>query len=320
MKTLLAPLFILLALSTFAKESELKRGCEFCLATTEIAEDLALNEAEFVFEIQALTENEKSLEIYYSIDSKNDRATLENGTFRVKTTPGKHIFQIWINLTYNELYSDSLEIGAQERSTYLVHPSTATMEIIVDKPVIYLYPETVQNFEISVDPVGAFTFTYPTYNNGWNGTMYPGGKLEIAGEQYRYLFWESKQNVQPINAQETEGFAVESANVTSFLETTLTAVGFTAEERTDFITFWAPRMIQHNQVFVHFHQDTDCDQFAALNITPTPDHQHRFYMSWGPLEGNLNPTPQELTPFTREGFTAIEWGGQETFIVNQIDL
>lgn len=320
MKTYLVPLFLLLLLPAHAEESDSKQVCEICWQRTDHVEAFDANAAEYVMEFQNLSPQEMSTQILYSIDGQQHNVKLKNGVFRVQTTPGKHIFQIWLSYQYNEIYSDTLEIGSKERQTFHLFPSKARIGIMVDKPVIYLYPQTTQEFTVEVKPKGEFTFVYPEYNNGWKGTMHPDGSLDINEERYRYLFWESKQQSAPIVAQETEGFVVEGTEITAFLESTLTAVGFTAVERADFITFWAPRMMHEKKVFVHFHQNADCDQFAALNITPEPDQVHRFYMSWGQFEGDFTPAPQDLAPFAREGFTVVEWGGQETVIINQNEL
>ena len=44
------------------------------------------------------------------------------------------------------------------------------------KPVIYLYPEKPTDCTVRVD-YPAFTYTYPAYNDGWQVTAYPDGRL-----------------------------------------------------------------------------------------------------------------------------------------------
>lgn len=58
------------------------------------------------------------------------------------------------------------------------------------KPVIYLYPEEVTDCTVTVD-YSPFTYTYPTYNDGWEVTAYPDGRLinKADGTEHYYLFW-----------------------------------------------------------------------------------------------------------------------------------
>ncbi|MBS5134303.1 MAG: hypothetical protein KHZ05_02490 [Oscillospiraceae bacterium] len=53
---------------------------------------------------------------------------------------------------------------------------------------------------------------------------------------------------------------------------------------------------------------------AELVITPEPDALLRVFMAWAPLKDPVEVPPQELEPFTREGFTVVEWGGAEVSV------
>lgn len=272
----------------------------------------------FVFEFQNLEVEDLSATIILRKDEgENEEIQLEEGTFQYPVTSGTHQFTIYINDRYFEMYSFPLQIGSREKHVYHITPiKTDGIIIEVDKPVIYLYPETSAPFEISVDPVGEMTFAYPNYEQSWEGNMHPDGSIQVDNETYRYLFWESKQEFSALNPATTAGFVVTKENMIVFLEDKLKKVGFTAAERADFITFWGPQMQQHESVFVTFHQNAECNAFAELNIAPTPDHLQRFYMSWGSYDGNTIPISQELIPFKRNGFTVIEWGGQEIPTIN----
>lgn len=304
-------LFLSFAGITFAEGKRI--ATPFVLFKVEAAPELNVNTALFVFEFQELLEEDRNAEITLSLNGgENETIQLKKGSFEYPIAPGSHQFVIYINENYFELYSYNLVINDQQKHIYHVTPwHTDGMILEVDKPVIYLYPETTESFEVEVSPVGEMVFTYPEYKQNWQGTMHPDGALDIDGETYRYLFWESKQKVDALNPVSTEGFVVPQSDVVSFLEDKLIAVGFTATERADFITFWGPQMQKHSHVFVTFHQDAECDKFAELNIGPKPDNLHRFYISWGEYNGSTVPVEQELTPFKRAGFTVIEWGGQE---------
>lgn len=303
--------FVGVTLFSFAEEKRI--ATSFIFEKSEDAPAVPENTGIFHFKFSGLEKPDLSAQITLSCDNgKNEIIKLNKGAFEYSATAGAHHFTIYINDNYFELYSHNLILGSQEKHYYEVRTQkTYGMQIEVDKPVIYLYPEESTEFSVTVAPKGEMAFTYPLYQEGWTGTMHPNGNIEVNGESFRYLFWESKQEMNALNPETTEGFVVDQKDIVSFLESNLKAVGFTSSERADFITFWGPQMQGKERVFVTFHQDTQCDRFAELNISPKPDNLHRFYMSWGEYNGNVIPEPQELSRFNRTGFTAIEWGGQE---------
>lgn len=313
-------IFIAAVLCVGSLHAEDKRlAAPFSIYKTEEAPELGPNEAEYIFEFQNLNVDDKTATITLQMDNgSNEKLKLKKGKLTYRTTSGSHRFIVYINENYFELYSHDLIIEAQTRQYYYVNvQSTKGLQIEVDKPVIYLYPERVEPFIVKVVPKGEFLFTYPEYKNEWTGTMKPDGTLTINDENYRYLFWESQQKMNAMDPEKTAGFVVKNLELSAFLEEKLNSIGFTSTERADFLTYWVPQMQRHNQVFITFHQDTDCEQFANLDITPQPDNLHRFYMSWGVYEGNENPKPQTLEPMNREGFTVLEWGGQEVPVITK---
>jgi hypothetical protein len=303
--------FLLISAVSLAEEKRI--AASFIFEKSEAATQLPENTGVYHFKFSDLDKEDQSGEITLSFDDgANETVQLKKGVFEYRAEEGSHRFVVYVNDKYFEVYSHNLPMKSKEKHYYSIRTfRTKGMQIEVDKPVIYLYPETTSNFEVSVDPKGEMAFTYPKYNESWTGTMHPNGKLEIEGETFNYLFWESKQEMNALNPKETPGFIVNTENIASFLEEKLNQVGFTSSERADFITYWGPQMQHQEQVFVTFHQDTDCNAFAELDISPTPDNLHRFYMSWGEYDGDNVPEAQNLTPFEREGFTAIEWGGQK---------
>lgn len=304
--------FLLLTSISFSKE-EYRIAAPFVFEKSEPAPELAKNIGIYQFKFNGLLEEDLSASIILSCDQgENQTFQLKNGILEYQAKKGYHQFVIYINESYYELYSHNLQLNEKERFIYSVRlTETNGLIEMVDKPVIYLYPETSQEFHVQVAPKGEMAFTYPKYKDGWSGVMHPDGNLEVDGASYNYLFWESQQALSALNPKTTAGFVVRKNEVLDFLEEKLDEVGFTSKERADFITYWGPRMQQLDQVFVTFHQDQECDQFADLNIVPKPDNIHRFYLSWGAYDGNEIPKAQKLIPFQRDGFTVVEWGGSE---------
>ena len=177
------------------------------------------------------------------------------------------------------------------------------------KPVIYLYPEEITDVTVQLDYVtGAFTCTYPAYNNGWQVTATPDGTLtDGMGQTYNYLYWEGEgTEVYDLS----EGFCVAGADTAAFLEDALARLGLTRREANEFIVYWLPLMEDNPYNLITFQQEAYTEA-AKLTVTPEPDSVLRVFMAWKPLEKPVDIPAQTLPAFERRGFTVIEWGGTE---------
>ena len=176
------------------------------------------------------------------------------------------------------------------------------------KPVIYLYPKQEQEITVKLGyPPEYFTYTYPTYEDGWRVMAKPDGTLTnlADGSTHYYLFWEGNK---PVKWDQLEGFVVPGAETEAFLREKLAYLGLTPREYNDFITYWVPRMQDNPWNLVTFVGE-QYEQLAPLEISPAPDSILRVHMVYQPLEAPVEVREQQLTPFTREGFTVVEWGG-----------
>ena len=176
-------------------------------------------------------------------------------------------------------------------------------EPLTEKPVIYLYPEQKTAVSVSLDYAGTLTATYPAYENGWHVTAEPDGTLyDEAGNEYSYLFWEGESKP---DYDFSKGFCVAGADTADFLHETLAEIGLTPKEYNEFIVYWLPKMQENPYNLISFQSERYTD-IAKLDIDPTPDSVLRVFMAWKPLS-----KPQTFTPFARDGFTVVEWGGCE---------
>ena len=175
------------------------------------------------------------------------------------------------------------------------------------KPVIYLYPETQTDVTVTLDYAGALTTTYPAYQNGWEVTAYPDGTLinRADGKEYSYLFWEGKSTAE---YDLSEGWCVPGDETAKFLQETLAEIGLTPREYNEFIVYWLPRMEDNPYNLITFQREAYTAS-AKLTVTPAPDSLLRVFMAWTPLDEPVEIDPPEITPFAREGFTVVEWGG-----------
>lgn len=242
--------------------------------------------------------------------------------------------------TYTDQYGNYvLKLGANDTAVYVFAPGYEEVVAVysfksqhhviinfsvasnysmmtVDKPVIYLYSQEELNVSVDFESKSNVVFTYPEYSNGWN-FMLKENQLTDAqtGRAYPYLFWEGKTDNLDFHVQNgcISGSIVKTDTVVSFLENALAAMGMNATEQTDFITFWTPRIINHDYVLIQFLDNKLYDEkISTLSVVPTPDNVLRTFMLFSPVEEHQLPLqiiPQEFEPVDRSGFTVVEWGG-----------
>ena len=188
-------------------------------------------------------------------------------------------------------------------------PQTTHSAVAPMKPVIYLYPTTPTDVFVTLDYKGTLTCTYPAYNDGWRVTAYPDGKLinRADGFEYSYLYWEGRGAA---DFDFSRGFVIAGSDTAAFLREKLAYMGLTPREYNEFIVYWLPQMQDNAYNLITF-QSEAYTSIARLNIVPPPDSLLRVFMVFKPLAAPIEIEPQELTPFERIGFTAIEWGGAE---------
>ena len=181
-------------------------------------------------------------------------------------------------------------------------------EACAAKPVIYLYPEEETAVSVTLDYDGQLTTTYPAYGDGWQVTALPDGTLyDAEGRTYSYLFWEGTCDM---TFDFSQGFCVPGADTAEFLRSSLEKLGLVPREYNEFIVYWLPRMEGNAYNLIAFQSD-DYTDHARLTISPEPESILRVFMAWQPLTAPVEVESQELSPFTRTGFTVVEWGGAQ---------
>lgn len=204
------------------------------------------------------------------------------------------------------------------------------------KPVIYLYPEQPTVVSVKFQAPIQFTTDIPKYGDFWKVTAYPNGSLvnlkpqltdcsqiptkkgsEYAQEAcknntYPYLYWAGNINSRDYPATR-DGWIVDRSNLSTFLQTTLTEVGFNKNEKTDFLDYWIPDMLAKDTpyYFISFLQTNQLNSLFPMTIDPTPNTTFRIFLNYIPLTSKPTslPQPQKLNKLIRNGFTLVEWGG-----------
>lgn len=274
--------------------------------------NLKSGQSKFVFTSKFLDTRKNNKLIYSYNGSANKTAVLDSKKqFTITLPSGSYSYVFYYSGLYFEIYTNSISVESQNIAYISLNWEESSTHIMVEKPVIYLYPEELTDIEVKLHPKDELTFTYPTYHGSWKFKADPSGKLSFDNQQFSYLFWESKQRFDPTTLNMYEGFVVEKDHTVHFLDSTLSLFGFNDQEKEDFITYWGPQLIQNEQNFIQFIINEECDQFCELEISPQPDNIYRIYMISKKIEslGIQDVKPQRIHPIKRKGFTVLEWGG-----------
>ena len=178
------------------------------------------------------------------------------------------------------------------------------------KPVIYLYPEQEMEVRVELQLSGELGCTYPSYGNGWTVLAHPDGSLTNLsdGRNYDYLFWEGRLDMEPCDF--SSAACVKGEDTAAFLEKYLEEAGLNASEIDDFISYWLPQMENHEYNLITF-STSSYEDAAKLNIYPKPDSELRIFMTFKEISEPVDSCMTSPKPFSREGFTVVEWGGCE---------
>jgi len=179
--------------------------------------------------------------------------------------------------------------------------------LVVDKPILYLYPEEDVNVDVQLKYKERLIATYPKYQNGWKVLAKPNGDLyDMAGNYYYALYWDEKDKS---DVDFSYGFYVTKEDAIPFLEEKLSIIGLNNRERNEFIMYWLPKLESNGQSLVYFELTEEREKNNPLLINPKPDSLLRVNMHIKKVSRKVNILEQELSSFERDGFVAVEWGG-----------
>ncbi|AEA42236.1 hypothetical protein [Fluviicola taffensis] len=258
-------------------------------------------------------------------ETKRFTVSAKKKMFQFTVSKNAHRFQFFINSNFEELlFNHELtgghyyEVGLnfqgmyQGRSLSPHIPPTIIRNHMVEKPVIYLYSESEQNFNLKIKTDANIQFTYPFTENEWKGTSSSNGTIQVNGLNYPYLFWDAALPAENLkldwlNADQTPG-----KEIVTYLDRRLDNLGFNAKEKTDFITYWAPRIEKMKYVQLIWLQDEAINSIASLEVSPN-FQQNRIYLIFKETDQifkqPLNLKVKSLKPMNRTGNYLVEWGG-----------
>ncbi len=181
----------------------------------------------------------------------------------------------------------------------------------VRKPVIYVYPQAVQDVTVSVKLDGELIAEYPKSNEGtWRMKASPEGTLfdPMTEKRYGYLFWEGSSK-KGFEIDPNQAHLVRGEEAESFLDRVADAYALNAKERTDFVSYWIAQLGRNPYSLVQLIPESEYAAYAKMSVTPEPDTTIRLFMVFmRTAEPRAVGAPQ-LAQLTRRGYTVVEWGG-----------
>ena len=180
------------------------------------------------------------------------------------------------------------------------------------KPVIYIYPETETEVQVSVGYPEKLSCVYPEYDTeeGWKVIAQPNGDLvdTKTGRNLYCLYWEGNQKQE---YKFKDGFVVAGEDSAKFLEEKLAILGLNEREANEFIIYWLPKLEANKFNLIRFETMEEIEEYMPLNIEPNPDTVIRIVMDFKGLNRPIEIEEQKLEQVEREGYTVVEWGGSE---------
>ncbi len=262
--------------------------------------------------------NQHSVIVQVKIDGKTKKFTItdKKRSFKLTLSKGKHHLAFYINANFEEIHferelqgSHYYEIGLNFQGSY-----NSGKQIMVEKPVIYLYSEAEEAFNLKIKTDGDLQFTYPVYNNEWKGTTSANGSIHLNGSDYPYLFWDAVLPIESLQLNWQDADEIIGNQTIDYLVSQLNHLGFNDKEKADFITYWGPRMQQMKYIQVLWIQNESINKIASLDISPAFT-QNRIYIVFKEIsdltDESIPLKINTLKPIDRSKNYLVEWGGIE---------
>ena len=266
------------------------------------------NETE-VFKISGIVYDCEKLELAGSyIKNLNSKAETQ------ADFDGKFSIEVKLNdvleISFIQFESQKIKIKNKEN---LVINLKLEHQIMVEKPVIYLYPTEKTAIDIKLNLKGKLLTTFPKYDKNWEVIAEPNGQIfdKKTNRYYSSLFWDGTVDFPEDHYKYDDGFIVSRENLTNFFIEKLEYIGLNNQETNEFIQYWLPVLEQNNYNFIHFLVNDECNEIATLKVNPKPETTIRIYMEFYGLENFTRINEQQLPKTERKGFTLVEWGGAD---------
>ena len=184
--------------------------------------------------------------------------------------------------------------------------------INVYKPNIYLYPKEPTQIDVNFEYPDLLTVSDPEYNTGWTVDAKPDGTLYKDGEEYGFLFYESR--TEKGYYQFDEGYIIPENDRSAAFEDILKGYGLNGKEIEDFCEFWCDKLDKDGSYAMYPQLTQTVDAAMPVNITPAPDSSLRLWLAF--VKNDKPKTEAKPEKFKRNGYSMVEWGG---FVVEKAE-
>lgn len=198
-----------------------------------------------------------------------------------------------------------LNYGCEDNCTESNNNDSDTTSLVDKKPNLYIYPNQTLNLSIQIRfPNGGDVLeSIPQYNNSWNITVNPNGKIN---DLYDYLYYECEMTDL---TQKEFGWIVEQINLKDFFITNLSASGFNQKEINDFTDYWIPLLTDYNFYEIYPQYNSTLKEMIEIEFSIVPENFYRLHYL---IKGRDNEEKHLLTPkietAKRDNYFAVEWG------------
>lgn len=174
----------------------------------------------------------------------------------------------------------------------------------VRKPNIYLYPETIIKAKVTLTSQKGnyITLSIPPYNNCWEVTIEPSGKIN---NKYEYLFYEGKLTNYP---KSKIGWSVAYSDLWNFFPMVMNQYGFNEKEIKDFVDYWQEYLPKSEFYDISPIINHEVENEFHLTVDPKPENVLRVWFYIKPTDHKNDLTSPLIPKFERKGFTVTEWG------------
>ena len=187
----------------------------------------------------------------------------------------------------------------------VVAPTLLLTDAMVEKPAVYIYPETPGPFTVNLDlnHGSRLAASEPDYGDGWRVDVAADGLID---GRWDYLFYEVAIRAWPLLEM---GWCLPREDLASGLAGIVTDFGLTASERADFLDYWTTRLPRHDWYVVKPVVGDHLETWVGLDVVPAPDSVIRFWLFFEGSSGRVAITPPSMPRVARTGTTVVEWGG-----------
>jgi hypothetical protein len=231
-------------------------------------------------------------------------------------------FDVWIFRPVT-LSSKDLKVNNNLRIGWVDFPSSVTLGsgsqgwynawIPESKPAIYLYPQKTEDVGILLAPRGGWiSKSIPSYDfkKGWHVRAEPDGTIKSNNNSYPYLFYEA---MLPAPKMPDQFVGLDGQNMKAGLFTLGKKLSLSDKEAQDLADYWAEKLEPAPYYQVGLMDAGEINKIEPLNIKPAPESILRIRLVFKKSNERPNDNFTVPSPFNRQGFTLVEWGG---FVLN----